>query len=1234
MKSNSRNLLLLALCASASSQAFAQDQATPQASTPECVDTNCVTDDGLVIRTRSLGETKPVTQSESEKSSSTELKPDRRVTVTSGAQAQQARPGTAVLVGKYSVQLPDGGVIWATEDPALGTARMEVSAPSLIAYDGHKITKPIRFMTYSNYSSFLRRAEIRIYRASDVDLIEPIAVVPLTPGAVVDAEWDGAFTSDVPLKVGDELVYVVRAWGAKDSDFDETFARRFQLTTPEEAERGASLLRESVTKQYGTTFSAEEAERRSLTDQVFGADGLRQQNIPLYGSRVRIQGRDLPERAGLTINGRSHPVDLERKMVAEYLVPTGKQTFDIELRGGESQQVWTHQLEVDVTGRYMFMVGIADLTLSQNDISGSVEPLAPDDRFNSDFLAEGRLAFYLKGKIKGKYLITAQADTDERELGNMFDKFFDADPQDVFRRLDPDLYYPVYGDDSTTYRDVDTQGKLYVRVDWDKNQALFGNFETGITGTEYAQYSRALYGAAASLRSRRTNAWGNPGSELKAFASKAQSLAGHSEFLGTTGSLYYLKHGDILPGSDRAVIELRDPTTGRVEDRITLTAGADYEIDEFQGRILLTKPLGQVAFDRMRSITRDAPLDGYEQILLVDYEYVPSGINLSETTVGARGKHWFGDFLAIGGTWIDEKRSGDDYSLKGVDATLQAGKGTYLKVEHSRTKSTSAPVFYSSNGGLDFTQINNPLIARRGDATAVEARANFKELGWTKLDASAAAWWRDVDAGYSVSRFDTGLRIEEYGAEAQAQITPEINIYGRYSDAERGLEALTQAQLTAEWQFAPSSTITGEIRHIDEQRVIGSGEGTLAALRYTQRVNSKLDVYGGGQVAFNRSGAYQDNDAIIAGAKLRFGELSTIGAEVNTGDRGDGIQLNAEYRLSPDHTFYGAYTYSTDRTDYDPLFNRRTNNGWTLGQRWRLSNKVSLFNESQWLKTPSGNGINHTYGMDFYPGQGWNLGFTLQKGYLERLNGQALEDVRRRGASVSGGFTNADTQWQSKLEWRKDTGAEQRTQWVTTNRFSHKINDSLRLAARFNYSDTDDKLNPQADAKFIEGNAGFALRPWNTTRWALLGKVTYLYDVSSLAQVGDTIAFYDQKSRIFSLEGIYNPSHNWEFAGKAMRRDGSVRMGRLTGEWADSGATFLAGQVRYGLRDKWHALAEYRLLDVDKGGARHGALVALERDLSQNFRIGVGYSFTQFNDDLTDFDYDHKGFFINLNGRY
>jgi hypothetical protein len=1021
----------------------------------------------------------------------------------------------------------------------------------------------------------------------------------------------------------------VRAYGA-DGSYDETYPRRLQLVTPEEVERGNQALRRSVERSSGLSLSAEEAEQRSLVEGIFGENSLRQQNIPIYGSRIRIQGRDIPEGYSVRINGQSQPVDLQRKLVAEYLVPVGRHAFDLELRGS-GQEAINSRLDIDVSGKYMFAVAIADFTASGGNVSGSIEPLAGDDRYDDSFLLEGRLAFYLKGKVQGKYLITAQADTREREITEIFQGLDETDPQDVFRRLDPDAYYPVYGDDSTTYRDVDTQGRLYVRVDWDKSQALWGNFNTGITGTEYGQYSRALYGGALSWRSRRSTDVGEAGSQLKIFGSEAQTAPGHSEFLGTGGSLYYLKHTDVLPGSDRVVLEVRDGTTGRVERRVDLARGADYEIDEFQGRVLLTRPLSQITRENLPTLTRDTPLDGYSQVLLIDYEYVPNGFDADAGTAGFRGKHWFGDHVAVGATWVDENRAGDDYMLKGVDLTLQAGRGTYLKLEQSSTKATSAPIFFSDNGGLSFTQLNSAVGAREGDARAVEARANFKELGWTALDWSAGAWWRDVDAGFSIGRFDTGADVQERGAEVLGQFAPNVNMRARYSRAERGAEALTQAQVTGEWRINDHDSLSAELRRVDEERVAGDAVGTLAALQYKHRFGSSLDVYGTAQFTVDDDGGqYADNDAYTLGAKYLFGDLSSVGAEVTSGDRGDSAQVNAEYRISPEHTLYGGYTYSTDRSDYDPLFNDRQSTGWTVGQRWRLSNQVNLFNESQFLKAPNESGLAHTFGMDFYPGVGWTLGFTLQNANLDRGAG----NVDRDAVSVSAGRTSNATQWQSKLEWRRDRGAEQREQWVTTNNFTHKVTESFRIAARFNYSKTDDDLLSAAGAKFIETNIGFAWRPFDSGKWALLGKYTYLYDVSSLPQVGDNVAFFDQRSSVLSLEGIYKPNTDWEFAGKLMRREGEVRFGRLAGQWADSGATFAAGQARYHFADKWHALAEYRWLGVEDGGDRQGALLGIDRDLGKNLRIGAGYNFTEFSDDLTDFDYDHRGWFLNLVGWY
>ena len=406
--------------------------------------------------------------------------------------------------------------------------------------------------------------------------------------------------------------------------------------------------------------------------------------------------------------------------------------------------------------------------------------------------------------------------------------------------------------------------------------------------------------------------------------------------------------------------------------------------------------------------------------------------------------------------------------------------------------------------------------------------------------------------------------------------------------------------------------------------------GTLGAVKYLQRFGSTLELYGLAQLTLDDDGGqYADNDALTLGGKYLYGDNSSVGAEVTTGDRGQAASLNAEHRLTPEHSVYGAYTYSTDTTEYDSLFTRNAQNGWTLGQRWRLSNQVNLYNESQFLKEPNQSGLAHTFGMDFYPAQGWNLGFTLSNGELTNTAGG---NVDRRAVSVSGGRTSPDTDWQSKLEWREDSGAEQREQWVSTNRLTHKINESWRIAARLNYADTDDQLNPLAGAKFIEGNVGFAYRPWDNQRWGVFGRYTYLYDLATLGQLGG--AEYDQKSQILSFEGVYKLDQHWEFAGKLARREGEVRMGRGTGVWLDSATTFAAAQVRYDLRTQWHALAEYRWLDVRDGGTKQGFLVGVDRDLNKNFRIGVGYNFTDFSDDLTDFDYDHRGWFLNLVGTY
>lgn len=68
--------------------------------------------------------------------------------------------------------------------------------------------------------------------------------------------------------------------------------------------------------------------------------------------------------------------------------------------------------------------------------------------------------------------------------------------------------------------------------------------------------------------------------------------------------------------------------------------------------------------------------------------------------------------------------------------------------------------------------------------------------------------------------------------------------------------------------------------------------------------------------------------------------------------------------------------------------------------------------------------------------------------------------------------------------------------------------------------------------------------------------------------------------------------------------------------------------------EKWHALVEFRHLAVKDGGTRRGWLMGVDRDITRNLRIGIGYNFTSFSDDLTKFGYTYRGLFLNVVGSY
>ena len=103
-----------------------------------------------------------------------------------------------------------------------------------------------------------------------------------------------------------------------------------------------------------------------------------------------------------------------------------------------------------------------------------------------------------------------------------------------------------------------TLGKFYFKASHGQNYGMWGNFNTGYMGNELAHVDRGLYGANAHFGSESTTRFGERRVSVDGFAAQPGTLPSYEEFLGTGGSLYFLHHQDILTGSERVRIEIRD----------------------------------------------------------------------------------------------------------------------------------------------------------------------------------------------------------------------------------------------------------------------------------------------------------------------------------------------------------------------------------------------------------------------------------------------------------------------------------------------------------------------------------------------------------------------------------------------------------------------------------------------------------------------------------------------------
>ena len=251
---------------------------------------------------------------------------------------------------------------------------------------------------------------------------------------------------------------------------------------------------------------------------AYGENDLARHQIPLGSGTVKVQGSGIPADHTVWVAGRQVPVDPQGNFAAEEILPDGTHTVEVAvLDDAGNGSLYLRDLEFK--RRDLFYVGVADLTLSENRANGPVDLLQGENAPQPyDSSLDGRLAFYVNGKVSEHWRLTASADTREGPVKDLFSNFLDKSPDSLFRRIDPDYYYPTFGDDGVVEEMAPTLGKFYVKASHGENYGMWGNFKVGYMGNELAHVDRGLYGANAHFGSESTTSFGERRITLDGFA--------------------------------------------------------------------------------------------------------------------------------------------------------------------------------------------------------------------------------------------------------------------------------------------------------------------------------------------------------------------------------------------------------------------------------------------------------------------------------------------------------------------------------------------------------------------------------------------------------------------------------------------------------------------------------------------------------------------------------------------
>ncbi|NML46931.1 DUF11 domain-containing protein [Ramlibacter sp. G-1-2-2] len=762
--------------------------------------------------------------------------------------------------------------------------------------------------------------------------------------------------------------------------------------------------------------------------------------------------------------------------------------------------------------RPMIAAGVVEGTINLRNLNpAALQPASSGDVFereiqsashsfdNGKGQAGARAAMFLKGKVLGSSLLTVAYDSDK--------------PSDtrLLRDIQPNQFYPVYGDSSARGFDGQSTGKLYVLLQNGTNFALLGDFtsQSENTARQLTQYSRSLSGAKGR--------WSNGTVGVEAFGSRTGATQVVQEFRGngTSGPFQLNANGVVNSEQVHVIIRSRDQPALVLKDT-ALTAFTDYSIEPLTGLLLLKDAVPSVDADLNPVFVR------------VSYDVDNGGPKHDVAGVEANVQVLPG--TTVGAVVVADEDPANRQRLQGLTLTSKLGEKTVLTAEAARSRTDL-----------------------QGDGKG--ERFEFRHEG---TEVQARVWGAHTDGGFYNPNSPQSAGQSQYGAKAGYVIDPATRVVGealRTTNSLTGAEQ-TGAELRLERSLPGNARIEVGVRY---SKANAAATGTSVAAPGTESLTATTST-----AATSTSTA--ETGYTSARVKLTVPVPGVPSADVyalaeqaidGSGGRETGVganyQLNPATKLYARHDFInslnGPYTLNAEVSRYTTVAGVTT----TLPGNTQVFNEYRMGDAIDGRTSEAALGLRNTVRV----AEGMNVTAALQR--IKPITGPTTDESSAVSLGVE--YTAAaDWKASSQAQWQMSASSRS---WLLGGAVVNRLDREWTLLNRFLYNDQTNigTTSSSGERTIVKAQSGVAYRPVDDDTWNALARVEYDRD-------HDTTAVHatDQGAWILSTHLNVQPRRDWVVNGRYAAK---LARDRASGLDSKSFTQLVGARSVWDLNERW-----------------------------------------------------------------